>query len=141
MADITMLPTAGDKPWDVPLNQAITNINVELENTIGVPPGGDADEVLIKSTGADYDMEWATLSGSGLVPDASTTTKGIVELATNGEATTGTDTVRAVTAAGVAAVLAAFAPGISKLEPITRTAYDLLSPPVATTLYVIDESL
>jgi hypothetical protein len=103
MADITMLPTAGDKPWDVPLNQAITNINVDLENTIGVPPGGAEDQVLIKASATDFHMEWSTLAGSGLVPDASTTTKGIVELATNGETTTGTDTVRAVTPAGLKA--------------------------------------
>lgn len=30
--------------------------------------------------------------------------------------------------------------GILNIEAITRTAYDLLSPPVATTLYVIDEA-
>lgn len=37
------------------------------------------------------------------VPDASTTVKGIVELATTGETQTGTDAVRAVTPAGLAA--------------------------------------
>lgn len=30
--------------------------------------------------------------------------------------------------------------GVDHIEAITRTAYDLLSPPDATTLYVIDES-
>jgi hypothetical protein len=59
MADITMLPTAGDKPWDVPLNQAISNINVQLENTIGIPAGGATGEVLLKTSGTDYDVEWA----------------------------------------------------------------------------------
>ncbi len=39
--------------------------------------------------------------------DASATNKGIVELATNAETTTGTDTTRAVTPAGVAAALSA----------------------------------
>ncbi|WP_278362673.1 phage tail protein [Stutzerimonas kunmingensis] len=41
------------------------------------------------------------------LPGASTTTSGIVELATVTEAKTGTDTARAVTPAGVAAVIAA----------------------------------
>ncbi|MCZ2837125.1 cellulase family glycosylhydrolase [Modestobacter sp. VKM Ac-2985] len=43
--------------------------------------------------------------GGAAVSDASTTTKGIVELATNTETTTGTDTSRAVTPAGVKAVV------------------------------------
>ena len=44
-----------------------------------------------------------TLSGSntGDEPDASTTTKGIIEIATNTETQTGTDTSRAVTPAGI----------------------------------------
>ncbi len=54
-------------------------------------------------------IDQAYLSGqsgtnTGDEPDADATTKGIVELATTAEATTGTDTSRAVTAAGVAAV-------------------------------------
>lgn len=53
-------------------------------------------------------------SSSGAPPDASETVKGIVELATTSEVTTGTDTTRAVTPAGVAAAVAALvasAPG------------------------------
>ena len=48
-----------------------------------------------------------TLSGSntGDEPNASTTTRGIVELATNSETTTGTDTSRATTPAGVKAAV------------------------------------
>lgn len=41
----------------------------------------------------------------GTVPDASDTIKGIVELATNAEAITGTDTVRAITPAALKAAL------------------------------------
>lgn len=51
---------------------------------------------------------------AGAPPDASATVKGIVELATTAETTTGTDTTRAVTPAGVAAALSALvaaAPG------------------------------
>jgi hypothetical protein len=67
MADITMLPTAGDKPWDVPLNQAITNINVALENTIGIPAGGSTGEVLLKTSGTDYEVEWGAGGGGSPV--------------------------------------------------------------------------
>lgn len=87
MADITMLPVAGAKPWDEGLNQAITNINVELEN----------------------------ITGTGIFPDATVTTQGIVELATSAEAIAGSDTDRAVTPAALAAALENFtdsAPGL-----------------------------
>lgn len=40
-------------------------------------------------------------AATGTVPDASTTVKGIIEIATLAEVATGTDSVRAVTAAGV----------------------------------------
>lgn len=52
------------------------------------------------------DFSGATVSGlpGGAVVDASTTAKGVVELATASETTTGTDTARAVTPAGVKAV-------------------------------------
>ncbi len=61
-------------------------------------------------------LDALTLSGSntGDESDASATVKGIVELATTGETTTGTDTARAVTPAGVQAAidaLVASAPG------------------------------
>jgi hypothetical protein len=78
MADITMLPTAGDKPWDVPLNQAITNINVELENAIAtipaaptggeVPNGGTTGQVLTKDSGTDQDTSWQSPDTSGEAP-------------------------------------------------------------------------
>ena len=44
-------------------------------------------------------------AGGSIIPDASTTVKGVVELATTGETTTGTDTVRATTPAGVKAAV------------------------------------
>lgn len=49
-------------------------------------------------------LESASSDGS-ILADASTTVKGKVELATNAETITGTDTVRAVTPAGVAAAI------------------------------------
>lgn len=51
-----------------------------------------------------------------IVPDASTILKGIVELATNQEAIDGIDMTRAVTPAGVAAVVAAACPTWNTLE-------------------------
>ena len=56
----------------------------------------------------------ALVSGTntGDEPDATTTTAGIVELATTAEATAGTDTSRAVTPAGVAAAIDAAGSGV-----------------------------
>jgi lysophospholipase L1-like esterase len=52
------------------------------------------------------------------VPDATTSTKGKVQLATNTEATTGTDTAKAVTSAGVAAAITA---GVAAAVPSATT--------------------
>lgn len=63
---------------------------------------------------------------AGFVQDSSSTAKGLVELATTAETTTGTDTVRAVTPAGVAAVKALLLPlvggALSGAVNFTRTA-------------------
>jgi baseplate structural protein gp10 len=60
------------------------------------------------------------------VPDASETVKGVVELATTAEASTGTDTTRAVTPAGLSAAVGAFVPDATetvkgKVELATTT--------------------
>lgn len=57
---------------------------------------------------------------AGAVPDASTTVKGKVELATVAEAEAGTDTTRAVTPEGVAAAIAA-AGGQAEIRLIVST--------------------
>ena len=55
----------------------------------------------------------AVETGEGWAPvSASTTVQGIVELATTTEASTGTDTTRAVTPAGVAAAIAGVGGGV-----------------------------
>ena len=64
---------------------------------------GVASTIIIKW---NTDFPMPVLEG---VPDASTTVKGIVELATNAETITGTDDERSVTPAGVQAKLDAFA--------------------------------
>lgn len=47
----------------------------------GIPAGGTTGQTLQKTSGTDYATGWATVTSSGTVSDASTTTKGIVILA------------------------------------------------------------
>lgn len=48
-------------------------------STVGtVPSGGSAGQVLTKDSSTDYDTSWTTASGT---PDATTSTKGVVQLA------------------------------------------------------------
>lgn len=70
----------------------------------GVPTGGAVGQVLVKASTSDYDLSWSDPS-SALIPTASTTVQGKVELATNAETTAGTDTARATTPAGVKAAI------------------------------------
>lgn len=63
-------------------------------------------------------------AGNYTPPDASTTVKGIVELATTAEATTGTDTTRAVTPAGVAAAIAGVGGGVTDHGALSGLADD-----------------
>lgn len=65
--------------------------------------------------------ETFTLASSGSVPDASETVKGKVELATLAEVATGTDTTRAVTAAGVRQERTAIEAAIPAAVPAAST--------------------
>ena len=67
------------------------------------------------STTSNVTVEGNTIT----VADASDTAKGVVELATTTEATTGTDTERAVTPAGVAAVVANYQPKLTSTTNVT----------------------
>ena len=67
------------------------------------PQGTKGDTGATGPAGAD--------GGASSVPDATTSVKGKVELATNAEASAGTDTTRAVTPAGVQAALSAVSAG------------------------------
>lgn len=71
----------------------------------GITTTDAAVEALVKNTGGAGPLTSAALSATiaAAVPDASTTVKGRVELATSAETTTGTDAVRAITPAGLAA--------------------------------------
>lgn len=64
--------------------------------------GGTTGQVLTKNSNTDLDFGWAN-AGSATVPDASTSVKGIVQLATDTEVATGTDTAKAVVSASVRA--------------------------------------
>ena len=75
--------------------QGSTNVTTLGSITTGVWRGTAIDQAYLSGQSG---------TNTGDEPDADTTTKGIVELATTAEATAGTDTSRAVTAAGVAAV-------------------------------------
>lgn len=91
----------------------------------------------------DYDAtldKWVLLNpakgvSGATVPDASTTVKGIVELATDAETITGTDTDRAVTPHGLAAALATITgwPGV-----YTGSDANNLTFPVGACLFVVD---
>lgn len=64
---------------------------------------------LVLENGAGDDIMVGAVAGT--TPDATTTSKGIVELATSAETATGTDINRAVTPAGLATVVAAIVSG------------------------------
>ena len=129
--------------------------------TVGVPPGGTSGQQLTKSSGTDYAVGWADpgvatsttisttapLAGGGdlsanrtlTVGAASETATGVVELATVAETTTGTDTTRAVTAAGVKAV-ADTKPASTTVDTIwtgNQAAYDAIGTKDSATLYFI----
>ena len=73
------------------------------QGNLEFPPG---ESIFLIKTATDT---WTLNNG---LPDASTTVKGLVELATDAETITGTDAVRATTPAGVAAAIAAAAGGL-----------------------------
>jgi hypothetical protein len=77
--------------------EAFSNDNTNAAGGIGVRV----------DTGSTVGDAIASAVLAGATPDATETIKGKVELATTVEATTGTDTTRAVTPAGVAAAIAA----------------------------------
>lgn len=81
---------------------------VSLSDLSAATSLSDADLALVRQGLNDKSFAMSVLRDyvSANLPTASTTTKGIVELATNTETQTGTDAVRAVTPAGLASVTA-----------------------------------
>ena len=86
-------------------------LKLDGSNTTGGASVTSGENVEFLSTTSEHGGVTITNPGSNQlefnVVQGSTTKRGALELATNTEATTGTDTVRAVTPAGVAAALAA----------------------------------
>lgn len=92
------------------ISSAFTRVGTEFK-TIRTLIGGSGTADISSLTTANKTSLVAAInevkaSSSGAPPQASTTAAGVVELATTSEATTGTDTERAVTPAGVAAAVA-----------------------------------
>lgn len=75
--------------------------NVEINDLTAKTTPDETDELEIQETAGGTSKK---ITRANFIPDASTTVKGKVELATTGETTTGTDTERATTPAGVKAV-------------------------------------
>lgn len=116
-ATLTNMFTNGDPQGGVPATVVddtwLNQVQEEICNVIelaGITLDDGQDDQL-------YDAILALIAANATTPDASETVKGKVELATTAEAATGTDTVRAVTPAG----LAAYAPYATGAEVKTGT--------------------
>ena len=91
--DITAVPPTGVKSGWV---YTVTTGGTPNAGYVGLPDPTVAGSQII------YDgTNWQVSSYTSTLPDATETIKGIIELATAAEVTAGTDTVRAVTPAGV----------------------------------------
>lgn len=114
----TLLATFVPHQDDPPTDPDTTPVYVDTSTEPPVVLGWDGDS-------------WEPIGGGGggTVPDASTTVKGIVELATNAETTTGTDTTRAVTPAGLKVVA-----DTKYAKPVGGIPSTDLTAPVQTTL-------
>ena len=84
------------------LSDLITAIGTDWKNIWAKVGTGSLDTTATNLVAAVNEVNAAVASAT--IPDASSTVKGKVELATDAEAITGTDTVRATTPANVAAV-------------------------------------
>ena len=76
-------------------------VGSDLQPYLSKMASGPNQEGAIDPTGPQGSTRWRPLAEPA--PDASTSVKGLVELATDAEAKAGTDTERAITAAGLAA--------------------------------------
>lgn len=80
-----------------------TNLDTRFgANTTPMDTTGMTANQVLRMNAALTELE--PVDAVDLIPDATTTVKGIIELATNAETQTGTDTVRGVTPAGLASV-------------------------------------
>lgn len=149
------LPVDGQSPWgdtfrlwSGDVEDSVNNLETAVEDVADDVDALDVRVDAVEGAAVSLDTRVDALEAAPPTApaDASTTVKGITRFATPVEAEAGTSAVIAVTPLGLETVLATFlsqifGPGISRVEPITRTAYTALTPKVATTLYVIDETL
>lgn len=75
---------------------------VSLADLTAASTVADSDLFLVRQGSTEKSVSRAVFASSITAPDASTTVKGIVELATNSEVQAGTDTMRVVTPSGLA---------------------------------------
>ena len=91
--------------------------DVSLTDLTAATSLDDTDLMLVRQGVTDKSISGLTIKTSTATPDASETVKGKIELATNAETVTGTDTVRATHPAGVKAAIDAAR--VSNLQSIT----------------------
>lgn len=146
LPDLVEIPDVGNILGDTLIDDVISNPQSQAYATLlqfvidhpgpqGAP--GVADDATMAAVAQDSTSAFAgAVSGmippliqasvdNGAIPSATTAIKGLVELATPTEATTGTDAARAVTPAGVKAAIAAIP------KPDTAAGPDLVTPMLA----------
>lgn len=112
------LLTLADNEAAIILNLGATDVS--LTDLTAATSLDDTDLMLVRQGVTDKSISGLTIKTSTATPDASETVKGKVELATNAETVTGTDTVRATHPAGVKAAIDAAR--VSNLQSITVAA-------------------
>jgi hypothetical protein len=106
---VVELADAAETTAGTDVTRAVTpaGLKVELDKKLGEAPNGTADGTKtyvrqVVTSGTTNTKTWVeTPAGSAPPSDASTTVKGIVQLATAAETTTGTDATKAVHPAGL----------------------------------------
>ena len=115
------------------LTNALVDNSTEDSNDIQIVD--DSNNIVVRSNGANT-FDAPTIADASNIVDSTTTVSGVVELATNAETITGSDTARAVTPAGLQSkVSSATAKGIVELatgaEVKTGTDAERAVPPSA----------
>jgi hypothetical protein len=112
---VGFVPVGIDENSDLP-----QEARERLAATIAARPGGTTGQVQKKLSDDDWDFGWVDEAGG---PNASTTARGSVELATDAEAVTGTDAERAVTPHALAAAIVDSRGKYTALNAQTGTTY------------------
>lgn len=99
--DLTLLPVGADPTLDItgPAGSKVLDLGIPA------PAADDASMEAVRANPASAFAQGLSATIDAHVPAASTSTQGKVELATTTETTTGTDTARAITPAGLKAAV------------------------------------